>query len=72
MDFENRFGLGMPNFDNLNRMCARAGLADSTAIFSYFLCVHVFCVFWVKNGRFLHFRRLNASGPIPTSLLTKK
>ena len=37
MDFENRFGLGMPNFDNLNRMCARAGLADSTADFSYFL-----------------------------------
>ena len=26
----------MLNFDNLNRMCARAGLADSTAIFCFF------------------------------------
>ena len=53
MDFENRFGLGMPNFDNLNRMCARAGLADSTAMFFLFFMFYMFLTFFgVKNGSF--------------------
>ena len=42
----------MPNFDDLNRMCARAGLADSTAMF--FVCLYFFdcwgskLLFWLQ------------------------